>query len=160
MLDNWFSRNDVLPSGNSLLPANRSWSGWSSLTIIGQAGRERPLLRIIFFFQSDSCKICEQHLTKMQKVMVLLAVALELVVATFCWCYERTVDWEEQKRPPAVLTRMMMVAVVTFHQSYGEKVRAPPKRTPCQADAPNWDNFFRAPNEAWIEHTVAVRQAI
>ena len=92
--------------------------------------------------------------------MVLLAVALELVVATFCWCYERTVDWEEQKRPPAVLTRMMMVAVVTFHQSYGEKVGAPPKRTPCQADAPNWDNFFRAPNEAWIEHTVAVRQAI
>ena len=49
MLDNWLSRNDVLPSGNSLLPANRSWSAWSSLTIIGQAGRERLVKRIIFF---------------------------------------------------------------------------------------------------------------
>ena len=47
---------------------------------------------------------------------------------------------------------------VTFHQSYGEeKARAPQKRTPCQADAPSWDNFFRAPNEAWIEQAIAVR---
>ena len=159
MLDNWFSRNDVLPSGNSLLPANRSWSAWSSLTIIGQAGRERLVKRIIFFSvwflqdlrtashknaKSDGFVGCGSRIGGGDLLLMLWANG---------WL-RRT------EKPPAVLTRMMMVAVVTFHQSYGEKVGAPPKRTPCQADAPNWDNFFRAPNEAWIEHTVAVRQAI